>query len=243
MKQKSAPALVSPGDEENAAPSVITHKGVRLPIDRTIMSKNIVDSIEKGRYEHKESAELQRMIEIGERILELGAGLGFISTLCKRNILTEAVRSFEANPLLIPLIRQVHTLNQVTGIEIENAVLLNGREEGTIPFYVRRDFWASSLSPKPFGYEKVIDVPARSFNAEIESFRPSMIICDIEGGELDLFLNANLSGVRKVYIEVHQNVLGRRGMKALFDAFSARNFHYDQWHSSGSVVLFSSTAR
>lgn len=241
MKHKTATAESAAQDD--VPRKIITHKGVRLPIDPAIMSKNIIEAIEKGRYEHKESAELERMIELGERILELGAGLGFISTLCKRNIKTEAVRSFEANPLLIPVIRQVHALNGVSGIEVENAVLLNARGDATVPFYVRRDFWASSLSPKPFGYEKVIDVPVRSFNAEIESFRPTMIICDIEGGELDLFLNANLTGVRKVYIEVHQNVLGRRGIKTLFDAFSARNFHYDQWHSSGGVVLFSSLAR
>ncbi len=54
----------------------------------------------------------------------------------------------------------------------------------------------------------------RSFNAEVESFRPTMVICDIEGGELDLFMHANLSGVKKVYMEIHQRVLGRGGNKA-----------------------------
>jgi hypothetical protein len=32
-------------------------------------------------------------------------------------------------------------------------------------------------------------------------------------------------------------------MKAVFDALSARDFHYDQWHSSHSVVMFSHVDR
>jgi len=49
--------------------------------------------------------------------------------------------------------------------------------------------------------------------------------------------------VKKVYMEIHQKVLGRRGVKRLFDAMSARMFHYDQNHSAGSVILFSHVDR
>jgi DNA phosphorothioation-dependent restriction protein DptG len=128
-------------------------------------------------------------------------------------------------------------------VTAENAVLLNEPGKKSVEFYVRNDFWASSLAPKPFGHKSVLTVPVKSFNAEIEAFAPNLIVCDIEGGELDLFLNSNLTGVTRVYLEIHQKNLGRMGVKRLFDAFSARNFHYDQHHSKGAVVLFSSVNR
>ena len=183
---------------------------------------------------------LARIIKPGDRIMELGGGIGFISALSARNPNTEAVKVFEANPQLIGYIRRLHEINGITNATAENAILLNDPGRRTAEFYLRQDFWASSLSPKPFGYSSVISVPVKSFNAELEAFAPTLIICDIEGGELDLFLNANLSGVSRVYLEIHQGVIGRMGVKRLFDAFSARNFHYDQHHSKAGVVLFSS---
>lgn len=84
-----------------------------------------------------------------------------------------------------------------------------------------------------------VDVPVFSFNAVVERIRPTLIICDIEGGEIELFEHANLTGVQKVMVEIHQSVVGRMNIKRLFDMFSARNFHYDEHHSSGSVILFS----
>lgn len=228
---------------ETSPDDVVVHCGVKLPIDPAIMSGNIRSAITSGSYEHQEAKEIGRLIQEGERVLEIGGGIGFMSTLIARNGLTARVRVIEANPDLIPFIERVHKLNEVADVEVINAVLSNDMSNPTLPFYLRKDFWASSLSPQPFGFIRTVDVPVRSFNSEIETFKPTLIVCDIEGGELDLFMNANLTGVKKVYMEIHQKVLGRGGIKRLFDALSARNFHYDQHHSRGSVVLFSHIQR
>jgi FkbM family methyltransferase len=221
----------------------VTLAGIEIPVYEGIFSPNIVRALENETYEGKESRELPKIIQEGERILEIGAGIGFISALAARDPRISAIRVYEANPLLIRVIKEIHALNGIENVEIRNGVLLNQTRGNTSKFYVRRDFWSSSLDEKPFGYKEVIDVPNFSFSAEIEDFNPTMIICDIEGGERDLFMNANLSGVKKIYVEVHQRVIGRKGMKRLFDAMSARDFHYDQWHSHGSVVLFSHVDR
>jgi hypothetical protein len=77
----------------------------------------------------------------------------------------------------------------------------------------------------------------------IASLSPTMLIVDIEGGEKFLFDNVELPGVQKVYIELHQDIIGRSGIKQVFDFFSARNFHYDVLNSYGNVVLFSHVSR
>jgi FkbM family methyltransferase len=220
---------------------IIKHLDVKIPVYEDVFSPNLLKSFTDGKYEHQEARELGRIIQEGERILEIGAGVGFISTIVSRNPLTASVRCYEANPRLIPVIQEVHALNAVSNVEVRNGVLGHSGESAT--FYLRNDFWASSLSKGPFPYTGTVEVRCFDFNREIEEYRPTLIICDIEGGELELFESSVLSGVKKVYVEVHQRVLGRRGMLRLFQAMGLRGFHYDQHHSSGGVVLFSHIGR
>jgi FkbM family methyltransferase len=197
-----------------------------------------------GFYERQEAKCITSAAQKGDRLLEIGAGLGFLSCVAAKTKLFEAITVVEANPQLIGTIRRNHHLNNVQ-CEVLNVVLSSDSfaDQATVPFYVREDFWASSLSPRPPGYTRVDQVPLHSFQALLDTFRPSFIACDIEGGESTLFRGLNLTGVTKILVELHQKVIGRRGMKRVFDTLSQKGFHYDQWHSSGSVVLFSHVTR
>lgn len=216
--------------------------GVRVAIDHDLVSPKIVAELRSGSYELPESRQIDGIVQPGERVVELGGGLGLISTKVALTGRAAHVAAFEANPRLIPLIERTHALNRV-GVTVTNAVVTPRAEAATVPFYLRKDFWASSLSPEPYGYESVIEVPTVSFAEMLRLHRPTMLIVDIEGGEEALFQNVPLTGVRKVYIELHQNVIGRVGMKRVFDFFSSHDFHYDQWHSAYGVVLFSHVLR
>ena len=198
--------------------------------------------LRSGDYERDEAHHIGNIVQPGERIVELGGGVGLISSKIGQMEAVESIAVYEANPALIPLIERTHQLNGVTA-EVVNAVVLPTAAQATAPFYVRRDFWASSLAAEPYGYDQVVDVPVIGFAAMLKRHRPSMLIVDIEGGEETLFDDVPLTGVRKVYIELHQAVLGRVGMKRVFDFFSSRDFHYDQWHSAHGVVLFSHVLR
>lgn len=222
--------------------SFIDVHGVRVAVDGRCVSPAIRHALRTGAYERPEALHLPGIVEPGERIVELGGGLGFISSHIARLGRAECLTVYEADPRLVPLIEATHRLNGVEA-RVINAAALPEPDRPTAPFYVRADFWASSLSPEPYGYDAVIDVPAVAFGAILEAHRPTMLVVDIEGGEDSLFRNVSLQGVRKVYLELHQAVIGRAGMKRLFDFFSERNFHYDQWHSSQAVVLFSHVLR
>jgi FkbM family methyltransferase len=154
----------------------------------------------------------------------------------------ETLVSYEANPKLIPLIQQTWALNGHKA-ECRNSVITNTSSGKLAEFYVRQDFWASSLSPKPFGYNQVIQVETVNFQELLDAFKPTLIMCDIEGGEGQLFEGVRLNGVMKIFMEVHQNVLGRWGMKKLFERLMHQDFHYDVWHSNGQVVMFSNVWR
>ena len=79
-------------------------------------------------------------------MLEIGAGIGFISTLLARQRRVARVVAVEANPHLIAYMTRLHALNRVRKVRRLNAVLTNeARPSAT--FYLRRDFWMGSLSP------------------------------------------------------------------------------------------------
>lgn len=227
-------------DSERA--SVATIHGVQVALDEARMSPKMLEVIRSGEYESEEAHHIASIVEPGERVVELGAGIGLISALVGRSGRAERIAAYEANPDLVPLIERTHALNGVTA-EVVNAVVLPRPITATVPFYLRRDFWASSLSPERFGYDAVVDVPAVDFERMLARHRPTMLVVDIEGGEAELFHEVRLTGIRKVYVEVHQQILGRHGMKRLFDAFSRQDFHYDQWHSTHGVILFSHVDR
>lgn len=224
---------------------IIEHFGIKVALDPAVMSEQMMQVLREGRYELSEAKQIQRIIQPDEIVMEIGAGIGFISTLITKNPLTRRVVSYEANPRLIePICR---TVEENTGVdakkwEIRNAVLWTGQAPDLVDFYVHKDFWASSLTPIPDA-ERIEQVPVRDFNAALAEIRPTLIVCDIEGGEVELFRNADLSGVKKVYMETHQRRTGRRATKELFEYFHARNFHYDAAHSNGAVVLFSHVDR
>lgn len=211
--------------------------GVRIPLDMPILSEAILRSIRSGQYEYEEQRQLPGIIQPGERVLELGVGIGFIASMILRHQNTEAYLGFEANPDLLPCIREVFELNEVDG-EVRNQVLVHEPGITHLDFYKRPNFWASSLSPEPWGYDSKVPIAARQLNEVIADFKPTLIVCDIEGGELDVFRQADLHGVKRIYLEIHQKVLGRQGIKELFDTLGAKNFHYDQFHSTGAVILF-----
>lgn len=223
----------------------VEHFGIHLDIDPAYMSENMMNVLRQKRYETTEATQLQRLIQPNEVVLEIGAGIGFISTLITKSPLTVKVVSYEANPALIDRISATVTKNAKDDArkwEIRNAVLMNGDIPESVDFYVHNDFWASSLTPIPDA--KCIErVPVKNFNAVLAEVKPTLIVCDIEGGEMELFKNADLSSVKKVYMEIHQRRVGRRAIRELFQYFHARDFHYDQAHSVGAVVLFSHVDR
>lgn len=224
--------------------SEIVIDGVRLDISSSEISTRLVEKMKLGFYEAQEAKCIKTAAQQGDRLLEIGAGIGFLSCIAAKTQLFEAITVVEANPQLIGTIRRNHQINNAE-CDILNVVLsqVEVQNEKRAPFYVRADFWASSLSPLPPNFTRIDHVPLHSFQALLDSFRPTFIACDIEGGEYDIFQGVTLAGVKKILVELHQKVIGRKGMKRVFDTLSAKGFHYDQWHSSGSVVLFSHVER
>lgn len=218
---------------------VIVYNGIKLAIEPGVIAGRLQDALQGGWYELEESRNLPGLLRPGERVIELGSGLGYVTTTLARNPNVEAVVTIEANPQLSGLVAQTVALNGVADkVTVCNGVAMPSPTVAAMPFYVRHEFWASSLDGAA-PHVRAITVPVVDLDTLIAEFRPTLLVIDIEGGEVDLLERTELGTVRKVFAEVHQGPIGRQGMARVFGAMAARHFHYDQYHSEGSVVLFS----
>jgi FkbM family methyltransferase len=202
-----------------------------------VITPAIEVAISTGAFEAEEAAELPYIVEPGDRVLEIGAGIGFISTLLDRHSSVDKVIAVEANPHLMPYMEQLHDVNGVQKVDRRNAVLTNQGIDA-MTFYLRQDFWMGSLSAGPNPYQATVDVPTQNLDRLIRDENISLIVCDIEGAETKLFRDADLSGVTRIYVELHDHVTGLQGVRDLFKTLEDKDFTYDPRHSSKSVVLF-----
>lgn len=228
--------------EDRSSLEIVEIRGVKAPLDPSIMSETMMAVIRSGAYEGREAEKLPELVEEGERIVEIGGGIGYLSALVGKLGRAASIAVIEANPQLIPIIEHTHALNGVSAV-VRHAVVAPVKTAPTLPFYLHQEFWASSLIPvKKRHRVGVVQTPVISIAEMLEDHAPTLLIIDIEGGEVDLLEGARLDGVQKILMEVHFKVIGFAGMKLVFDRLSEQGFAYDARHSAQAVVVFQRVA-
>lgn len=213
---------------------------VKLPIDRRIISQKIERALAKSSYEGKESTAARRLLKEGDTVLELGAGLGFMSACIRRETGAGRIVTYEANPDLIGYITRLHKANGIDDIDLRHGVVLAKPSSSTVPFHIRADMWASSLEPR--GEDKdgpvirTVDVPTFAWADVIADVRPDALIMDIEGGELDLLTLCDPGPVRRMVVELHPALHGITGMSRIFRVLEHHGFNYKPGLSNGNVL-------
>lgn len=215
---------------------LIVH-GVIVPIRPSEVSDEIWDALTSGSYEAKEARWISRAIRPNDRVLELGTGLGIITSLIAS---IEGVRvwSFEPNPETTRLAKRVIDANCGDNVAVVNGLLAAGAPRDIL-FYMRSDLWMSSTIADQGPYERVLKITSSDVDAFVRRHRINALVMDIEGAELDLLQKAELPGIERVFLELHDHLYGLTGVRNISDAMAAKGFIYDPRGSSGPCVLFS----
>lgn len=227
------------GSSPEASAGFIRSRGMKFPKHPEIIQGKVRRLLRNGDYEAKETEAALRVVREGDVVVELGGGIGYMSTLVatKRNV--KAVHVFEANPKLIPYIQSVHAANGVTTAHVTNAIL--GPRKGSVDFYVREPMLGSSMQK----LEGEVDPPSVKvdvLNAK-QTFRDigaNVLICDIEGAEVDLLPAIDLSGLRAAIVETHPQWIGPKGINKVMRAFMDAGLAYYHRGSHGKVLAFRS---
>ena len=91
--------------------SEIVINGVRLDISSPEISTRLVEKMKLGFYEAQEAKCIKTAAQKGDRLLQIGAGLGFLSCIAAQTQLFEAITVVEASPQLIGTIKRNHQIN------------------------------------------------------------------------------------------------------------------------------------
>ena len=218
----------------------IRSRGIKMPKEREIIRGRTRNALRQGTYEGFEADAVMKIAREGDTVLELGGGIGYISTLIGAQRPVKEIHTFEANPLLIDYIHAAHALNNVTNVTVHNA-LLGPKKGKPRDFYCRQNFLASSLdydARPPDGIVSVEKIEVRGINTTFNEIKPDVLICDIEGAEAEILPALKYDGLRAAVIELHPQWIGAEGVRAVFDAMHRAGLtYYPRW-SYRKVVVF-----
>jgi len=214
-------------------------RGLKIPKHPQITTGRVRGAIREETYERKECDAVSRVVHEGDRVLELGGGIGYMSTLLSVKRKVARVVSYEANPALIPYIARVHEANEVKNVEVRNA-LLSAEGGDPVAFHVRRNFLASSMDREadPESITETVKIDQHRLSDVLEEVQPDVLVCDIEGAEADLLPAGDWSGLRCAIIELHPQWIGQSGVQAVFDAMQRAGLTYFPKASEAKVVTF-----
>lgn len=210
--------------------------GIEIDLPERMARPGMLEKLRSGEYEADEAAMASRVVRPGFRVLELGAGLGYVTALAAQRTLPHNVLSVEANPALIPVIEDTLARNNCTGVELFNAAVVGKAEpDERVRFSVAHNVTASSLDSEN-GEE--ITVPAVGFHDLLRAHRPHIVLMDVEGAEAHFFDEPWKCPLRYCAMELHPKKYWPRAIKRIFMAMARMNMVYDPVGSRGKIVGF-----
>ena len=227
-------------DLQNDAQNVegfIRSRGMLFPKNPNFIKGRVRRLLRTDHYELKEAEAALRIVKKDDVVLELGGGIGYMSTLVATKCNVREVHSFEANPYLIPYIKSVHAANDVTNAHVHHAIL--GPRKGQVDFYLRDPMLGSSMQLLKGEVDpSSTKVDVLNAKATFKKIKPTVLICDIEGAEVDLIPQLDLTGIRAAIIETHPQWIGPKGMNKVMRAFMDAGLAYYHRGSHGKVLCF-----
>lgn len=212
---------------------------ITLRIPGKALGKVLREDLESGRYEWNEAAAIRHHVKQGDRVLDLGAGAGYISILAGQKAGAENVIAVDGNPMMAEALR--HNLDRNGAEEtmmLEGAVVADSYDEETVLYAQRPAFWSAGLAQPDTNPEVIVEVPALPLSELFEAYKPTVVSMDVEGGELELCQQIWPDYVRLVIMEIHPNVYGSSGTKALVDGMSDNNFTLHPRGTRGEVIVW-----
>ncbi len=191
------------------------------------MPDNVADAIVNGDYERAEVELLIDLVQPRARVLELGGGLGFVaSSVCKTREV-DRYTMVEADPDLVPLIERTLARNSVEGVDVRWGLIRGGAghragETGTLA--ITENFLANSALLVGQG-NRDIEVPVMMLGSLLGELTPNTLIVDVEGAEVDLFEQVDLSCVQTLVVELHPQLIDEAACAAVVSAIERQGLN------------------
>jgi FkbM family methyltransferase len=211
-------------------------------VDEDRYPKRIRDTIDHGLVEIRERQSVENFVKPGDRVIEAGSGIGLVSMTAASIVGARNVATFDGNPDIVADAKANFIRNGFDGLEAICGVLMNAQRYhgGSVDFYVSREYWVSRLdsSVNAPDFVKLVKVPTFCLEEEIRLRDANVLICDIEGGEVDLVTDADLRGIRLIIMETHYWAAGHDETNRMVRKLIQHGFNIDLGASGGHVSIF-----
>jgi hypothetical protein len=91
----------------------VDNHGIALPADVRIFAQNTLDLVIRGKYQRRLARRIGRMVEDGQKLLDLGAGVGFLSIFTIKNLPQATVIAQEDNASRMHIMRNILSHNEL----------------------------------------------------------------------------------------------------------------------------------
>lgn len=199
---------------------VTTLDGLRLICDTAKVHRAVATAIIKGSYEAPERVLVRAALRAGDKVVEVGTGVGVVSLLCNRLAGAGNVLSYEANTALEPVIRENFALNGLEPRLRLRAVTLDG---APITFYRNDNVVSSSIYDRGLKAQ-TITVESDPIDRVLADEGADVLVMDVEGAEIDLLGRTNLTGLREIIVELHPHIVGEAATEAMIAGICAQGF-------------------
>lgn len=213
--------------------------GLTLSVPDALLTPRLAAKLGSGAYEAAEARAATMRLGAGQRVLELGAGIGYLACLCARVAGARNVVTVEANPDLLPVIRGNLARNGFGAATLVHGAVA-GMDGGAarVAFDAAPGFWAGRLAGGDTPPERCRDVPALGLGELFERARPEVVIMDVEGAEEHLFDVPWPGFVHSLVMELHPARYPDRVIRRIVDCMSASGLTYDPGPSQGRILGF-----
>ncbi|MBQ0804974.1 MULTISPECIES: FkbM family methyltransferase [unclassified Sulfitobacter] len=219
---------------------VATYHGVEV-LDAPHLGPTMINNMIEGSYERREVLSALAFIKKGDVVIEMGAGAGVVGAVAAKNCAPAKIVSFEANHKLIDPIKALYAHNGIKNkIEVRNKIVISDPDAPkSVDFYIRGNFLGSGMTiTKGIERAEKVAVPVVKWATIKKQIKPTVLLMDIEGAELEFFRHADLSGIRVIIAELHRHIYHRPGMREIRDGIAAKGFVEDKEASGGGVFVF-----
>jgi len=211
----------------------------------TLCSNNVLQLLFSGNYEKTEREIVSSCFTPTDRVIEIGAGIGAVTTRIAERVGTGNILAVEANNDLIPIAEDTAAANGFP-VPVRHGVVVNMNGQGgqaqSASFNINSDFLASSLL-ETGSTVSLIQVPKLGFASLVEGHRANALCIDIEGGEIELLKSADLSMIDKIVVEIHPAVVGNAACSECIADLVSVGFEIDFQLTREHVMLFRRKAR
>jgi FkbM family methyltransferase len=196
----------------------------------------VITGMLRGWYEGREVRTAGAVLTASDRVIELGAGLGVVTCRIASCVGAGAVVAYEANPAIAARARDNLGRNGFA-VEVREGVLRPQRRAlDQATFSVAPAFWGSSLVERADARETIV-VPVQPLETVLRDFEATVLIMDIEGGEIEILEEANLQGLRAVIFETHEAMVGMKRTNQAIQVSCSQGFVVDFSMSGDGVVV------